>query len=632
MGDIVSLLRNARNLAVEKHPLENPLIVRTGHYTSAVEEREILGIAIKAPFGSGKTFGIALKSYHDSRLGQHPMEDTKVVALRARELVHKDEYFDRLIKELKNIMCGGLLVSALRFVSARYEKCVNTNDSSCYTTLTRQEAEGIATLLGDNSLGKKLEKGVTVDVLAELLRNVKRDVLGGKNLAIIIDEVEGFLTGLNLRASDVVYSNLAMMAKIYDQGIWGAKLIVLLQNKVIDDDWTSMIKRIKEGRPYVSKELRGVVEVPGETSIYVCPVTKERLDVSALMGRVKLLSMAYYRGNVYAEYARLAFNRITELKNALSADIVEAAKNYTEQLNDFYANEEVSQRLAFLESIAPRISFDYMDELIENMLRTGKDSVREALDTALRNVAEEWSKYDDIRKFYSKIIIKKIPRQRSTHKNVSVFRLVSAGSYSKIVETFAKDLYSRVVSDVIGVKCRFDPRSARYHSNYIAVVSCLIQNKLFSGVLILRTTTGKPSGAQKGRTFVIQLASRISSLIRLTTWSAVQVQQRNVRHHEIIGLMLVPEGVPSASYLELEMSFTNMMNAVRSKLLGNPIKTVSIQPILHQIKDEDFIIIVEKTLEKEHGISMIDQFVDERYRDILAWLAGKIRANISWGV
>lgn len=621
------MLRNARNNAMQKYPEKEPLIVRTGQYMSAMEEKEILGVAIKAPFGSGKTFGIALKSYHDSRLNLYPMESTRVVVLRARELVHKDEFFDKLVKELKNVMCGGLLVSALRFVSERYGKCTRNDDNSCYTTLTEEEVNNIAILLREESLSRRLEKGINVEILAELLRRIKRDTLRGGNLTIVIDEVEGFLTELHLRASDVVYSNLAMMSKIYDQGIWGIKLVVLLQNKVIDDDWVSMIKRIKEGEPFISEELRSMMKIPSGTSIYVCPTTRERLDISALMGRIRLLSMAYYRGNIYTEYARLAFDIISKLNNKLSTDIVQTAEAYARQLSDLYVSSEVSRRLTFLESIAPRISFDYVDKLIENMLYTGVDKVEQALDKALHNVAEEWSKYDDIRKFYSKIIIKRIPRKNTTYGNISVFKFVNTREYSKIVESLAKDLYAHIISSIVGIDCQFDPRSARYHSNHIAAVSCLMKNTLFTGILILRTTTSKPSTTQDDGRFVEQLAKRIDALMELTVRPIVQSSYEDIKYHNIVGLMLVPEETSSTSYLELEKLLTNIMAKIKPTPSGKLTRVLSI-PVLHQIREEDFIIIAEKTIEKEHSISVIDQFVDERYKDILAGLAGKVRVNI----
>jgi|GEM_PF-4758109 len=628
MIDIARILRDNRRAALDKNPPKEPLIVQTGHYTSAVGEREILGVAIKAPFGSGKTFGVALKSYHDSRLNQYPMDDTNVIVLRARELVNRDEYFDQLIKDIRNVICGGLYVSALKYLSVRYEKCIDPGDTSCYTTLKESEVRDINQLLAYSGLDYKSSKMPTVESMAKLLDSIKNNVLNGGNLVVVYDEVEGFMTKLSYRASDIVYSNLAMMGKIHDQGIWGMKLVVLLQNKVIDDDWDYMIKRIKEGKPYVSEEFKSLIDVSGESSVYSCPYTKEQLDVSALMGRIRLTSTAYYRGNVYTAYAREAFRRLSSLKNLLGREISEIAESYAYQLSDFYTNEEVSKRFMFLESIAPRISFDYMDKLIESIIMTKKRNIQEALDLALKKVAEEWSRYEDIRKFYSKIIIKKIPKHRSAFKNVNIFKLVSPHEYPVIIETLANDIYSEALNQ-LHEKCRFDPRSVRYHSNHIAAVTCSKGERIFSGIIVLRTTLSKPTGVRESDRFVEQMAKRISSLLELTNKRPVQAQSKvkGIKKHTIVGLMLVPEEVPNTYSLELERLFDNALTSIRIESLGKSVKPVILSD-LQQIRDEDFIIIAEKTLEKEQGISMIDQFIDERYKDIITGLAGKVKTKI----
>ncbi|MEB2835857.1 MAG: hypothetical protein GSR80_001001 [Desulfurococcales archaeon] len=621
----------ARREALRKRPSVEPLIVRTGYYVGSLGEREIQGVAVNAPFGSGKTFGIALKSYHDSRLGVHPVDGTRVVVLRARELVGRDEYFDRLARDSRNIMCGGLLLSALNYASRRYERCTAEGDASCYTTLTRGEAEGIAALLDDTGLAGGLGRGVGVEALAEFLRRAQKDVLRGANIAVVIDEVEGFLSELHLRAGDVVYSNLVAMSKLHDQGVWGVKLVMLIQSRVIGGEWDEMIARIREGRPYVSEELRGVIEVAGESSIYPCPSTGERIDVSALMGRVKLTAMTYYRGDVYVDYARQALRRIAALKGKLDRRIVEAAEDYAAQLSDYYVGEEASRRLAFLEAIAPRIAFDYMDELIEDMLLSGKSDVREALDIALHRVAEEWSRYDDIRKFYSKLVIKRIPGHRKLYKGsiLSPYKMLTPRDYNAIVKGLARDLYAELVRDTAGTTCVSEPRSARYHSNYIAVVSCPLQGGMLSGVLVLRATASKPSKTQSTEKLASQLARYMRSLIESTTPQTTRRQGKNDRYHDVIGVMLVPEETPSTLYLRLESAFDNALRSLKPALKGlarRPPITV-----VHQIRDEDFIIIAEKIAGRSHSLSLIDQFVEERYKDVVAELAGRVKPRMHGG-
>ena len=626
MGDVASLLRDARKEALRKSPSIEPLIVKTGYYASSLGEREIQGVAVNAPFGSGKTFGIALKSYHDSRLGATPVDDTRVVVLRARELVGRDEYFDRLTRDSRNIMCGGLLLSALNYVSRKYEKCVAEEDASCYTTLTREEAEEIALLLDDTGLAEGLGRGVGVETLAEFLRKAKKDLLSGSNIAVVIDEVEGFLSELHLRASDVVYSNLVVMSQLHDQGVWGVKLVMLIQSKVIGSEWDEMIARIREGKPYISEELRGVIEVAGESSIYPCPSTRERIDVSALMGRVRLTAMTYYRGEVYVDYVKQALLRI--VGKGINQRIVEVAEDYASQLSDYYVSEEVSRRLAFLETIAPRIGFDYMDELIENMLLSARSDIRDALDIALHKVAEEWSRYDDIRKYYSKLIIKRIPGYSKLYRGsaLSPYKVVSPREYAAIVKGLARDLYSELVRDTTGRTCVSEPRSVSYHSNYMAVVSCPLEGGILTGILVLRTTASKPSRTQSSQKLVSRLAGYLRDLIESTTFQIIRRQGRSVRYHDVIGIMLVPEETSGTFYLRLERVFVDAMTSLKPALKG-----IARRPpiaIVHQIRDEDFIIIAEKIAERRHSLSLIGQFVEERYNDVIAELTGIVKARM----
>lgn len=629
MGNIASLLESARKEALKKKPLAEPLIVRTGYYTESLGEKEIQGVAINAPFGSGKTFGIALKSYHDSRLNIYPVNNTRVVALRIRELVNKDNYFDRLTRNSKNIMCGSLLVSALNYASRRYKKCTADEDASCYTTLTREEAEGITILLDDTGLVNGLERKIEIERLADFLRRVQKDVLKGINIAVIIDEVEGFLSELPLRAGDVVYSNLVAMSKLYDQGIWGIKLVMLIQSRVIEEEWSEIRARIIEGKPYASEELRSIIKITDESSIYPCPSTGEKIDVSALMGRVRLTTMTYYPGNVYVDYAKQALRRIAALDEKLSPDLAKTAEAYADQLNDYYVSEEASRRLSFLNTIAPRIGFDYMDKLIEDMLLSRKSDIKDALDIALSKVAEEWNKYNDIRKFYSKLIIKRIPGRHKFRRDsiLSPYKVLNQDQRDRlsiIVEELARDLYTELTRDDNEGACISEPRSARYYSNYIAVISCPFQGGILSGVLVLRITTSNPSKTQGAGRLASQLAKYIGRLIE-STFQITRGQDKRGKHHDVIGLMLVPEETPSILRLEIEKAFVNAIRSLKSALKG-PARRTPIA-IVQPIRDEDFIIIAEKVTKKRQNLSLIDHFVEERYRDIIAELAGRVKVQ-----
>lgn len=641
MGTIASWLRDSRNLAFEKNPQHEPLIVTTGHYIGAVAEKEILGVAVKAPFGSGKTFGIGLKSYHDSRLNKSFMDDSRVIVIRARELIDSEEnraqagikkhvMFHELVRDSKNVMCGGILVSTLRFVTERYhDLCISNKDHACYTSLSANEIEAIKNILSDMYSVKQVPR---VDYLADLLDRIKREALRKRNLVFILDEVEGFLQALSVKASDVVYSNLAAMGKLQDHGLWGMKLVMLIQNKVIDDDWSSMVDSIKKGIPYVSEVFKGAIQSTGTSSVYVCPATRERLDVSALMGRVKLSSIEYYGGREYAEYLRLAFKRISEHSSAsqerfiTNDSIVSVASQFASSLEDLTVFENVEKRLAFLGSIAPRVSFDYMDELIENMLKTGSSDLLEALDRALVDVANMWSKFDDIRRFYARIVLKKMPvKKRPGGKNINIYSMIGSSDYPNIVETLSRDLYARLLDEEGLGSCILFSKTSRYHSNYAGTVSCTQKNLAFSGLLVLRATSSRPSGAAGGEKFVKQLSTRISEMLTAELAQPAGAFNR----HVIVGLMLLPEDTPSAAVLTIDRLFMTVIDRITDELkrkYGKRIPVFSVG-MVHQIKDEDFIIIANKALEREAGVSMITQFVEERYRDIVAELVGRIRSN-----
>lgn len=630
MGAVTRILREARSLALRKRPEKDPLIVETGYYDKAVRTEEIPGVVVKAPFGSGKTFGIGLKAYHDSRSSRPPMDVYKVVLVKSRDLLERDSAFAKVVAQAgQRLSCGGMYLAPLWYLAATQGgKCLDPNDTSCYTTLTRDEIRAMAGLLRRLSP----EKPLRPDLFSETLSRIKEEVLGGRDLTVIIDEVEGFLSMGVLSpdwAGELVYGNLAMMSKVYDYSVWGMKLVMLVQSRVIEPEWRSLVERVKEGAPYYSPA-RTDRPVGGRASIYHCPGGDARIDVSAVMGRVNLISMEYYQGDVYAEYAENAMRRVAEeLENAgieKYRSLSRTARKYADQLSDFYVRRDAAKKLAFLETVAPRIGFDYMDELVEFILMNGSGNVLQAIDRVLRIVAEEWSRYMDIRRYYSLIVMKNIdPQFRRQRKSVAQY-IAAEEDFSVVARDLARDVYGRVFEKLGVSRGYLHPKITRYHSNYIAAVTLPSPAATYVGVLVLRITPSRPSPGSAGR-FSERLAKHVWSVVgRDLATTASRARKRTSTSLYVTGLMLVPEDTAHPTYLELDTMFSRAIASVASEISGGR-GVPRVASLLEKLRDEDLIIVAWRSLTSSRGresLSLEEQFVEERYKDIVNSLSGKI--------
>ncbi len=604
-----TLANEARSLASEKNPVSTPLIVQTEHYTSIAIQREMLGVTINAPFGSGKTVGIGLKSYHDSLKDDYPMKDSKVILLRSRLLMNKNEAFRQYLRSNvdSRVLCGGPIVTALWFTSKYYSYCSDSKDKTCYTTITQEEAKKILDLL-EKDIGRKAKKIPNSSNVSELLDEIK-NILKNKYLYIIIDEIEGFFDILGPHTpGELVFSNMAFAAKLYDEGIRNAKLVLLVQSAYIDREWDKIIDAAKQGIAYP--------ETSVSPRIYECNFdgARERIGTEAIAGRVVFKNMKYYNENVYLEYIKevlkLAINKCnnTLLYYKMENDIM-----------DPRIENSIASMLSFLRSIAPRIGFDYIDEILEyaTQFYGKKGNIKNAFKEALKKVAGTWKTADNIKKYYGMIFL-----------GEDIFRkgLSNQEDSNKFIDKLALRVYDQVLGSVYSKRLKDCNRSQHlpviYYSTLSSVVACKLPllNSIIVGILVFRKTKNPPKR-------VSTLAGKLGNAIN-TAINSLNVQYNKNMDMELYKLTIAPEGVERSIIANFEYKLRSDLIKLISNLASRRGRQEARPRIrsweYYIIRSEDMAVLLDKLLRESTGIGLEDQFVEQRFNDIIAEMSAKL--------
>ena len=602
------LASEARARAMEKSPVKSPLIVQTALYTSIAIEQEILGVAVNAPFGSGKTVGIGLKSYHDSREGYSPMRNSRVILLRVRLLKEGSPVFWSYLRSnvQARVLCGGPIVTALWLVAKHYEQCSDPGNKGCYTTITREEARGILNVLEGSELGRRAQRVPDVPTVTGLLGGVRR-VLGGRPLYVIIDEVEGFLDILGPRSpGELVFSNMAFAARLYDEGVRDAKLVLLVQSAHIGEEWERIVRAVKEGVPYPSMK--------GSPRVYECSYgggAKERLGTEAIAGRVHLRSMRYYNENVYLHYIRSVLQLAYE---ECGHDLYDSMWR---EVGDPRTGYSIASMLGFLRTIAPRVGFDYVDEILEraadNYGRTR--NIRLAFKEALKKVAESWTTADNVRRYYGMIFLGEDIFQKGPGTPEETIEFVKGLTWS---------VYDRVFSVRHSRGLRDCPESyveaVRYYSNVMGVAACRLPGSrtVPLGILIFRKT--RSPLRRVGVVMIRKLGELASTVLEL-----LDAQDKDIRIYE---LTVVPEGTSTLDLLRMKRALQSSLPGIIVPA-GRARRGRSGQARFegwedYKLRQEDMAVLLARLLGIARGAEPEDQFVEQRFKDIIAEMSARL--------
>jgi hypothetical protein len=632
---LMNMSRSLRNLALEKYPSEEPLIVGTEPYYRIMSHPEITFATINAPYGTGKTVGVGLKAYHDSRINRDFLANAYVILLRARLMKTDAEALWQYIHSHppERLLCGGSIVTALHAV-ANDPGCYDPAKRHCYTTIPKEKIPIIKSLLESHKLGAILTKCPMPDKLVEFMSELRRVL--GRELVVIYDEFEG-VAELLPDLPELVISNAAVARYLYDQGV-RSKLVFLIQSKSIEPYWieiTNILEREEAGR---------IVRCP-------CAGRELQLPLHAVAGVTVARKMEYYDEGVYLVYMtelyRRAARKLMAEDRGRSSALVSLLKELADSINPLGegGGSSLARRLRTLRAVAPRIAFDYVDEiaafLANEIIYSGslkRDRLEEALKKAFLSLSRKWILGSDIKKYYSYIMMGIDPVEK---------KVIPKSAIEAVVKTLASDVFG--LCQNASSLCLSDKLS--YHSLHTGIV---IEARptasgiaVESAILLLRSSKSAPrltayTQRGRGRSRRSSPATRIAALYQTMLVSLLQTHSDTVsalRGRITINLHvrgLVREGSPPEARLvlanlgnEIVRNARQGLEAVRQNLrvmLGQggrgPQTTLLIgEPVrIYDLTDEDFIIAVVRSAGGLRGISAEKEFVTERYNDLLSRL------------
>lgn len=592
--DLGDWARRLRLLANEKYPQEEPLIVRTGIYDDIAHHLEKNIAVVRAPYGSGKTTGIAMKLYHDARLGRYPAASSTVIAVKAREALENLEWFNNYVKaDTNRVLCGSLYLTLIK-LAVHEDKCYDRRDTSCYSTLSQEDRSLLKQVFEADRALVTAERCPRPEYLVNALDRITEAF--DRKMYLVVDELEGFAERLGTGSPslvDLIKAHLAMARILYDHNLRNIKLILLVQSKVIAKGWEEIIKYVEDWRPGLDVECS-------------CGGNYRISAGSAVAGVSQIITLEYYNSAVYTEYVEELFRRLAGRPQSSSAK--RTLKRIIEEVSE--KARVLEDKLSFLEQMAPRIAFDYADDIATRLLNhmIGGKKFDQALEEALREVTRTWKTHSGLRRYYAYLV----------SSDGDLFEGSKALLKPPDVELIVGNFLEGITG---GMNCVRE--TTRYYSLYGGVAFCREPGDEAKALLVFFRPSIHPLRSAKNTRLNNRFKGLLANIVRV----ALEAHGK-IHHININGVVIVREKSRPETSSTLQQAMNEVLLRIRKDLprevnLKNLNIRIPLYPITLKMKDEDLIILYLRG--HPESLSFEEKrFVEERFSDIISKAKTKI--------
>lgn len=443
-SQIVSELSHLRDLAKEKTPQEDPLIIRTNYYENIRIKPEYNLFIYYAPFGHGKTHGVGLKLYHEAYRGE--LKDIyDVIVFQLRECNEPNSNPIELLKKMKGANVDpviALIISSL-LIGLSSNRCGHKVKSKCFSTIVEKEYD-----LPPFDLHEIVE-GLERDGIDYLIKFVKRITqFTGKRIILVFDEFEKLISegtfvqllGFRMSALDFFSKLGSIMRRLFDRNLKDLKIVLLVQEAVLPS-------RIWE-------DLR------------------EEFKNSAALGVSDIARIEPYPARVYAEFVFEAIKRLVQRKILRKTGWVNLILENKHLLID-----DFEKAFANIKQIPPRIAFTIADDYIGMLAESlgtckckGIKDLKRIIRTTYKETLNRLSMIDEAIRLQNLYLSRK-----SIYNDKTTF-----GNKDNMID-FTKILANEIL------KCKHSRGVINYSTFYgIVCVEGVINNELIVNVLLLK--------------------------------------------------------------------------------------------------------------------------------------------------